>query len=86
MSENEGFCVLQAILQQQFILSSDLWALFVATNLLCLIVLGRSEEQIRGYERFYHPIAWGLPMVTWLLLLIGRQKLLLLQSFFFNPL
>jgi hypothetical protein len=68
---NEGFCVLQAVLQQQFILSSDLWALFVATNLLCLIVLGRSEDQIRSYERFYHPIAWGLPMVTWILLLIA---------------
>jgi hypothetical protein len=64
-----GFCYFQAVLLQQFVLSSTLWTVCIAINLFCLIYLRKSERQVARHEPFYHIAVWGLPIPMWIICL-----------------
>lgn len=51
-------------------LGAGLWTGALAANLLCVIKLGKTEQQIARYERYYHILCWGLPLLFSIIMLI----------------
>jgi hypothetical protein len=64
-----GFCYFQAVLIEQFGMSSAFWTVCIAINLFSLIYRRKTERQLARYEPFYHLAAWGLPVPMWVICL-----------------
>jgi hypothetical protein len=59
---NTVICGLTAAMSQFFDVATFLWTAVIAFNIYCVLVQGKGPE-IRRYEKYYHMVAWGIPMV-----------------------
>jgi len=56
-------CYVSSLMQQFGVWGATLWTLFVGITLF-FIVDKESTGSVEKYEKFYHPICWGLPTAT----------------------
>ncbi|KAI9190255.1 hypothetical protein H9P43_001688 [Blastocladiella emersonii ATCC 22665] len=59
-----GLCVFQAVTMQWGFLASSLWAAAMATNIYLAICGRRAMSDILHVERYYHMVAWTVPLAV----------------------
>ncbi|KAK5580452.1 hypothetical protein RB653_000469 [Dictyostelium firmibasis] len=60
-SSKSLFCIPSAILVHYFFLSNFFWTFSVSFNFFQMIVKRNRDTEF--YEKFYHPISWGIPFI-----------------------